>query len=108
MSPRVDYYLLDHTDPSALVRYCCRLVNKAYEANLRIFVFADSVDQANQINEFMWSYADTTFLPHALLQTESAQSPLTKICIGVELPELCDFGMLVNLSQDEAVVGLVF
>lgn len=101
MTTRIDYYLLDQADPQALVTYTCRLLNKAYQAGLRAYVLAESSQQAQAIDHLLWTSSDANFIPHALADSAEAADPLTRICIGHQLPTAQNYEMLVNLQNED-------
>ncbi len=105
---RVDFYLLDQPGPQALLEYACRLSNKAYGVGLRLFLLAETAQQATQINAMLWTSSDSNFIPHALIDSIEGSDPLTRICIGEQLPEATAFDMLVNLQSTEQIQGAEF
>jgi len=110
MSPRIDYYLLDQNAPQAVAHYTCRLLNKAYQAGLRIFVLTDSPAQSQLIDDLLWTSSDANFIPHALADSAEAVDPLSKICIGnaLNLELSKGFDMLVNMQGVETLQGEQF
>lgn len=108
MTSRVDYYLLDTVEPQALAYYTCRLLNKAFQAGLRIFVLTASPAQSQLMDGLLWTSSDANFIPHALVDTAEAGNPLTKICIGHELANAQGFAMLVNMQTAQIIQGEQF
>jgi DNA polymerase-3 subunit chi len=114
MTVRVDYYLLNQAEPRALAHYACRLLNKAYQAGLRIYVLTDSSTQSQLIDALLWTSSDANFIPHALADKPEAIDPLTKICIGhatTDLQAVAEnpgFDMLVNMQNGETLQGNEF
>ena len=114
MSTRVDYYLLDQADPQAVAWYACRLLNKAYQAGMRVFVLTDTAEQSRSLNSLLWASSDANFIPHALAGSVEATDPLTKICIGhtietsTGLSTIDGFDMLVNMQTGEVPSGTEF
>ena len=99
MTTRVDYYLLDQSDPQAVAAYTCRLLNKAYRAGLRAFVLTETSAQAQVIDQLLWTSSDANFVPHALVDSAEAADPLTRISIGAQLPSTGTYEVLVNLQN---------
>lgn len=114
MTTRVDYYLLDQVEPQAVAHYTCRLLNKAWQAGLRIFVLTDSPAQSRFMDSLLWTSSDSNFIPHALVERAEAADPLTKICIGHALVDSQPvasnqvFDLLVNMQNGEAPQGVDF
>ena len=105
---RVDFYLLDQAGTQAILQYACRLSNKAYGAGLRIFLLSESEQQSKALEDMLWTSSDANFIPHALAGSLEAGDPLTRICIGDQLPEASGFDMLVNLQTTEQTQGSEF
>ncbi len=114
MTTRVDYYLLDKAEPQAVAHYTCRLLNKACQAGLRIFVLTDSRAQSQLMDTLLWTMSDANFIPHAQADSIEAADPLTRICIAHELHTEQDtdqakkFDMLVNMQAVEVLQGEQF
>jgi DNA polymerase-3 subunit chi len=114
MTVRVDFYLLNQAHPQVLAHYTCRLLNKAYQAGLRLFVLTESAAQSAQIDALLWTSSDANFIPHAMIESPEAADPLTKICIGHTMTgtqlqaEPPVFDMLVNLQNSLSLEGVQF
>lgn len=107
-STRVDFYLLDQPGLEAMQHYACRLSNKACGAGLRIFLLSESAEQSGLLNEMLWTLSDANFIPHALVDSLEAGDPLTRICIGDQLPDARAYDMLINLQTTEQIQGQTF
>lgn len=105
---RVDFYLLDQSGPQAMLQYACRLSSKACGAGLRIFLLSESTQQSKILEDMLWTSSDANFVPHALADSIEGSDPLTRICIGDQLPAAAGFDMLVNLQSTEQLQGSEF
>lgn len=105
---RVDYYLLDQSAPQVIVDYTCRLLSKAYDAGLRVFVLAESPEQCVAIDQHLWVSSDSNFIPHSIAGSNEASAALTKICIGAELPAASGYDFLVSLQHKDNIEGADF
>ncbi|WP_133130018.1 DNA polymerase III subunit chi [Legionella yabuuchiae] len=74
MSQRVDFYLLEHNQPQGEWLLACRLLEKAYLRNHRVFVFCNSQQDAECLDELLWTFKDDSFIPHNL-QGEGPEPP---------------------------------
>jgi len=108
VTARVDFYLLDQPGQEAMQHYACRLSNKACSAGLRLFLLTQSRAQSTLLNEMLWTLSDANFIPHALLDSLEAGDPLTRICIGDQLPDADVYDMLINLQTTEKIQGQTF
>ena len=75
MSPiRVDFYLLASDQPDAKWLVACRLLEKAYIRGHRVFVYCDNKQDAEHLDELLWTFRDDSFIPHNL-QGEGPEPP---------------------------------
>ncbi|RUR19977.1 DNA polymerase III subunit chi [Legionella sp. km535] len=75
MSPiRVDFYLLTSDQPDAKWLVACRLLEKAYARGHRVFVSCDNRQDAEHLDELLWTFRDDSFIPHNL-QGEGPEPP---------------------------------
>ena len=59
---RIDF----HSKVQDKIHYTCRLIRKARAAQCRIIVFDNDKEQLALLNEALWTFSDTDFLPHVL------------------------------------------
>lgn len=71
---RVDFYLLANSDKQALWLLACRLLEKAYLRGHRVFVYCNSQQEAESLDELLWTFKDNSFIPHNL-QGEGPEPP---------------------------------
>ncbi len=71
---RVDFYLVNKTEPDALYLTACRLLEKAYLRGHRVFVLCGDKAAAELLDELLWTFDDTSFIPHNL-QGEGPDTP---------------------------------
>jgi DNA polymerase-3 subunit chi len=91
---RVDF----HTNIPDKVAYACRLARKAYGSSGKIVLLAADDAQAAQLNEALWTFSETDFLPHVM--AGDALAPQTPIIVTASLAApLPHTDMLINLGQ---------
>jgi DNA polymerase-3 subunit chi len=104
---RVDFYILPDNASDGRELFACRLAEKVYNMGHTLYLHTDSVAQAKQIDELLWSYKESSFLPHAIEagdQNNEPQNNAPKIIIGhnaatpAEPHSHCD--VLINLAPD--------
>lgn len=71
---RVDFYLLSNSEVSARWLTACRLLEKAYLRGHRVFVYCDNQQDAEKLDELLWTFKDNSFIPHNL-QGEGPEPP---------------------------------
>jgi DNA polymerase-3 subunit chi len=85
MSPvRVDFYLLSEVESSALWLLACRLIEKAYQRGHRVFVLCETEQDAEHLDELLWTYKDDSFVPHNLQGEGPEPPPPVQIGFGQE------------------------
>jgi len=77
---RVDFYILQDDSANGRERFACRLAEKIYKMGHTLYLHTDSAEQAKQLDDLLWSYKESSFLPHAIEGEE--QSDLPQILIG--------------------------
>ncbi len=98
MPPRVDFYLLSDAQPQAGWLIACRLLEKAYLRNHRVFVLCDNQQDAELIDELLWSFKDDSFIPHNLQGEGPEPPPAVQIAYSAEPRGFND--ILLNMSQN--------
>jgi DNA polymerase-3 subunit chi len=98
--PRADFYLIDQPrfrdDPHLLV---CELALRAFEAGMPTVVLARSADEAEALDEKLWSFAEDAFVPHQIAgDDDDAQAPVliaspetatTPRALAINLRDVC-------------------
>jgi DNA polymerase-3 subunit chi len=80
------------------INYTCRLIRKARAADCRIIVVDSDRAQLDVLNDALWTFSESDFLPHVLMDDPLvAQTPiiLTEM-LSASLPH---HELLINLSQ---------
>lgn len=96
MSVRTDFYLLNDDDSTKYQNFLCKLVEKIYRRQHRIYIHSNDETQAHQIDQWLWTYDENSFLPH-LLVNEGLQ-PAPPIQIGYETAPPQQHDILINLT----------
>jgi len=69
---QVDFYILPDTEQQARLLFLCRLVEKVYKKQHRIYIHTDSEAASKEIDQLLWTFKVESFIPHHLLSDESA------------------------------------
>jgi DNA polymerase-3 subunit chi len=94
-TPRVDFYHLRQGGIDKLLRFSCRLAEKAWKAGHRVFVYTEDENTARRLDDLMWSYSDSSFLPHC--RQGDADEADSAVLVGDRLTDT-DHDLLINLS----------
>ncbi|CAM2883164.1 DNA polymerase III subunit chi [Legionella worsleiensis] len=98
MSPiRIDFYLLASDQPEAKWLVACRLLEKAYMKGHRVFVCCNNQQEAEHLDELLWTFRDDSFIPHNL-QGEGPEPP-PPIQIGYDKEPRGFNDILLNMAS---------
>lgn len=96
--PQVDFYLLLHTPTRyARNRFVCQLADKAWHQSYRIYIHTSSKEQANELNDLLWTFKPESFLPHDLHPDDSPSIAPIRIGYGDLSAE--NMTLLINLTE---------
>lgn len=80
MPARVDFYIV--AEPTLPYRFVCRLTEKARDEGYGVYIHAASAEQAATIDDLLWTFRDTSFLPHQQLDADTADTAACPVLIG--------------------------
>lgn len=92
---KIDFYILASGNRE---RIACKLSEKAYGLGNRVYIHTESAQQAQQMDELLWTFRDGSFVPHEQYQPDtSGDCPIQIGC--AESPDTeCD--VLINLATE--------
>ena len=98
MSQRVDFYIISNRVSNAKLKLASRLCNKLCKLNKKALVYTSDANESQLLDDLMWQYNDTSFVPHEVIQPNSIQLELSPVHIShtTELPQKYD--VLINLN----------
>ena len=99
-APRVDFYTLTETDRRARLVAACRLAEKAYDQGLRVAVRTGSAAETAEFDDLLWTYADGSFVPHAVWPSEADVANATPVLVGSSALPATHRDVLINLAAD--------
>ncbi len=97
-NPNVAFYILQDASPDSRLAFACRLIEKAYKEKHRVYIHAPTKEMAHQLDEFLWTYKDNSFVPHSLANEKIDPAP--PVQIGHDTPPTTNHTMLVNLCDE--------
>lgn len=96
--PKIDFYILAEGDAETRFTLACRLIEKAYRNQHRIYIHTENQTDAHQLDELLWTYRADSFLPHNLYG--DGPEPAPPIQIGfTDTPEK-HRDILINLGNE--------
>lgn len=95
---RIDFYLLESRHPDAVWLLACRLLEKAWLSKHRVFVFCNNQQDAEKLDELLWTFKPESFIPHNLQGEGPDLPPPIQIGFGTEPRGFND--ILLNMSSE--------
>lgn len=96
---RVDFYVIAAAGEASRQQFACRLAEKAYRLSHTVHIRVAGPEQAEQIDDLLWTFRDGSFVPHEVLTELPAEAPVT---IGFGFaggrPGAAEF--LINLTDE--------
>jgi DNA polymerase-3 subunit chi len=93
---RVTFYLVD--GQMTRLTAACRVIEKAYQQGLDIFVHTASPEAGARMDQLLWSFRQGSFVPHARVEEDD---PIAPVMIGAgQSPPARLQGVLVNLADE--------
>jgi len=97
--PRADFYLIDkprfRDDPLLLV---CELAKRAFDSGQPTLILARSLDEAERLDEKLWEFDETAFIPHQIAGDED--DAITPVLIVPPDISTADRSLVINLRDD--------
>ncbi|HVY24738.1 MAG TPA: DNA polymerase III subunit chi [Steroidobacteraceae bacterium] len=93
--PTVEFHILSEAGDIARMRYACQLVDAAYSQGKRIVIHVSDDNEAQKLDDMLWTFRDQAFIPHEIATAQSheiatAQSPANArimALIGTSVPD---------------------
>lgn len=94
---KVDFYLLAQAGQDVRETMACKLIEKIYQLNHKVYIHTDSEQDAARIDSLLWTMKPGNFIPHEIASNKN--NPQTPILIGHSdnAPPIQD--VLVNLTH---------
>lgn len=95
--PRIDFYILPDDSPKGRPLLACRLAEKAYGLGHRVYIHTISPEQAQALDDLLWTFRPGSFVPHALYPVIDNEIP--PVLIGWEENLEVAAEILINLTH---------
>jgi DNA polymerase-3 subunit chi len=93
---RVGFYVVQTGDQSQRLHVAARLADKAFQQGHKIYINAPDESQARELDQLLWSFRPSSFLPHALEGDEHSNN----IAIGWGQTPGSHNDLLINLNLE--------
>jgi DNA polymerase-3 subunit chi len=100
MTERVDFYVLKSAAVKERHAFACRLTEKAYLRDLRIVILNNSLADAKELDELLWTFSERSFVPHKICLDEQSIDPKTPVHLTLHSAAVPAADLLVNLALD--------
>ena len=97
--PKVTFYPLKTAAEDTVRQFACRLAEKAFQLGHRVHLLVSSEADAAQLDELLWSFRDTSFLPHLRLPADAANPDEPGVTLGSGTALPTEPGVLINLTN---------
>ena len=94
---RIDFYVLATAQPGGLGLLACKLAEKVWRMEHRIYLYAADQAAVRMLDDLMWTFRDGSFVPHEIYDS-SSEDP-APILIGCDPDPKLDPDVLINLSD---------
>ena len=95
--PRVDFYKLKSSTSSSVNRFCCQLTDKVVKLGHTVFIRTINERETQVIDDLLWTWNDSSFLPHAKLGDRDDVAP--PVIIGHNASAATGH-LLINLADE--------
>ena len=87
-----------HFNAPDRLAYCCRLLRKAVAGGARVVV-TGSPETLAQIDELLWTFSPTDFVPHCQIDSEADLVAASPVILALMIESAPHQQVLVNLGQ---------
>jgi len=94
---KIDFYILEEASQASALAFACQLVEDLHQNNQQIYIHAKSLQEAEQLDNLLWTFKAESFIPHNLYRHSDQSPPPVQIGFS-EAPERHK-NILVNVSQ---------
>ncbi|MDT8388203.1 MAG: DNA polymerase III subunit chi [Thiogranum sp.] len=95
---QVDFYVLPGEVEQQREQFACRLAEKAYRLGHRIFIHTRSAEQTRHLDDLLWTFQQSSFVPHSIYQ-EAGDAP-PPVVLAHDAEPHAGYQVLINLADD--------
>ena len=79
----------------------CRLCAKALQQNMKILIYTPDATMLKQLDELLWTFSPTSFIPHCHIREDSTLVSATPAILSDRIPADMQFDVLLNLHREQ-------
>lgn len=95
---QVDFYILPATSIEQRHQFACRLVEKAYKNNHKVYLHGNDLEHTHTLDHLLWSFRASSFIPHQL-ESENQTMEGSPVIIGADNAPNGFIDIMINLSN---------
>ena len=95
---QVDFYLLQLPTAQDRLLFACRLANKAFAQGQQIYLHTDSEAQSEELNQLLWTFRPSSFLPHQRVSNNQDNSQ-QRVLVGHNNAPAHHRQLMINLAS---------
>ncbi len=97
--PRADFYLIEQERYRAEpLRVVCVLAKRAYGAEIPTLILTRTLDEAEAIDDLLWSFDADAFIPHQIAGDD--EDDVTAVLIAPPGAQVADRPLVINLREE--------
>ena len=96
---RVDFYVLAQVDERARHMLACKLAEKAWRLDNTVYIHTKNRNDAERLNELLWTFRDGSFVPHGLAGSNDGTES-SPILVGADAEDVDPRDLLINLCDE--------
>ena len=95
---RINFYISPNKAVESNLQLACRIAEKAYGKQNKVYIHANSAEQAKRLDDLLWVFRQGSFVPHCQSNDENQQG--AAVVIGYNgLPDMHP-DVLINLADE--------
>ena len=104
MVDQVDFYILGATENTGKLKFACRVIQKAFSQNLKVYVKSADQSLATHVDTLLWTFSQGSFIPHTVVDSAIRDWSDYPVQLGYveQIPEHGSFpiaDVIINLCQ---------
>jgi DNA polymerase-3 subunit chi len=100
---QVNFYTLTSSEAQSRLLFVCRLTEKAYSLGHRIHIQTESEQQSKLLDDLLWQYAPSSFIPHTT--ADGSSNNRDTVSVGTSLAGAKHADVLINLGEQASQAG---
>lgn len=97
--PEVSFYILSSHLQQERYGFACKLIEKAYRNKRFCYVYTDTLQQSQQLDQQLWTFRAGSFVPHQIYENKTPDYEQT-ILIGTNPAPENWHNLILNLSSN--------